>query len=146
MSWNVYLLVSPTGTYVGATVDLDRRLRQHNGLISGGAKATTSRSDSWIRACHFEGFASERDALQFEWAWKHHTKSFKGGSALERRFKAASSLLSSVKATNSAIPFANLEEPLRLILETESATSMWSVVVKTTWDHVLVFNASDLAV
>jgi predicted GIY-YIG superfamily endonuclease len=31
----VYLLYSDNSTYVGATVDLDRRLRQHNKEIKG---------------------------------------------------------------------------------------------------------------
>ena len=40
----VYLLVSTSGnTYVGATVDLNRRLRQHNKEIKGGAVATGTR-------------------------------------------------------------------------------------------------------
>ena len=40
----VYLLVSSTGaTYVGATVDLNRRLRQHNKEIKGGAHATRAK-------------------------------------------------------------------------------------------------------
>ena len=77
MAWNVYLLVSPEGpTYVGATVDLNYRLRQHNGEISGGAKATSKCSGSWKRVCHVEGFADECAALQFEWAWKNWTKKF----------------------------------------------------------------------
>ena len=38
----VYLLESTShATYVGATVDLEHRLRQHNGEIKGGASATT---------------------------------------------------------------------------------------------------------
>ena len=37
----VYLLLSTKGTtYVGATVNLARRLRQHNRELKGGAKLT----------------------------------------------------------------------------------------------------------
>jgi site-specific DNA-cytosine methylase len=40
--WKVYLLQEIEGnkTYVGATVDIHRRLLQHNQVQSGGAKAT----------------------------------------------------------------------------------------------------------
>ena len=81
MSWNVYLLLSNTGlTYVGATVDLDHRLRQHNGEIKGGAKATSVCPGGWIRVAHVEGFADAAAALQFEWSWKRCCKraGFKG--------------------------------------------------------------------
>ena len=47
----VYLLKSTKGTtYVGATVNLERRLRQHNKELVGGAKATTAKvkkGESW---------------------------------------------------------------------------------------------------
>lgn len=36
-------MCTDNATYVGATVDLNRRLRQHNGEIKGGAHATTSK-------------------------------------------------------------------------------------------------------
>jgi putative endonuclease len=40
--WFLYLLLSADGkrTYVGVTVDLQRRLEQHNGGCPGGARAT----------------------------------------------------------------------------------------------------------
>lgn len=39
--WFVYVIQSTTGrTYVGATTDPHRRLRQHNGEIKGGARNT----------------------------------------------------------------------------------------------------------
>ena len=70
----VYLLVSSDdATYVGATVDLDRRLRQHNKEIKGGAHATSAKvlkGETWVRACHVSGFPDWQAALQFEWRWK----------------------------------------------------------------------------
>lgn len=39
--WFVYVLVSRVGrTYVGIARDVDRRLRQHNGELAGGARST----------------------------------------------------------------------------------------------------------
>lgn len=41
--WYVYILVSRCGrnvTYIGCTIDVARRLRQHNGEIKGGAAST----------------------------------------------------------------------------------------------------------
>lgn len=74
MSFVYLLLSSDNATYVGATIDLDRRLRQHNKEIKGGAFATSAKvnkGETWIRACHVEGFPDWQAALQFEWRWKH---------------------------------------------------------------------------
>ena len=81
-------------TYVGATINPDHRLRQHNGEISGGAKATHGRK--WKRKFLIGGFTDERTALQFEWWWKKHTRDLKdsGFSFMERRIHALSMNLS----------------------------------------------------
>lgn len=50
-------------------MDVNRRLRQHNGELKGGARATHW-GRPWIRLCHVQGFPNERTALQFEWKWK----------------------------------------------------------------------------
>ena len=70
----VYLLVSTDHcTYVGATMDLERRLRQHNKEIKGGAIQTSAKvmkGEIWLRACYVSGFPDWTAALQFEWRWK----------------------------------------------------------------------------
>ena len=72
MPFFVYLLESTgNATYIGATVDLDRRLRQHNKEIKGGAKYTTSKSSEWKHICLISGFRTKIEAMQFEWAIKH---------------------------------------------------------------------------
>jgi structure-specific endonuclease subunit SLX1 len=87
MSWFVYLLSTveaPIRTYVGATLDVDRRLRQHNGELAGGARATSTVPGGWYRVCYVSGFENQREALRFEWWWKRRSYKLKG-SALERR-------------------------------------------------------------
>ena len=102
-SWFCYMLASVDGkkTYVGATVDPDRRLRQHNGELAGGAYATKGRT--WKRRFLVSGFVDERAALRFEWRWKYLTRQAPGDSFLERRSHALSLLLSD-------FPFAEVVE------------------------------------
>jgi structure-specific endonuclease subunit SLX1 len=94
MTWFCYMLeeVGKAKTYVGATVNPDRRLRQHNGELAGGARATAGRT--WTRRFLVGGFADERAALRFEWRWKWLTRQAPGDTWLERRTHALSLLLS----------------------------------------------------
>ncbi len=76
--WFVYCLGTvekPEKTYVGATIDVDRRLKQHNtGTRAGGARATSQRPGEWYRVCYVEGFQTQKQALSFEWHWKHFSR------------------------------------------------------------------------
>lgn len=56
-------------TYTGVTVDLCRRLGQHNGLQKGGARSTHA-GRPWSVLCATSGFSSKVDALRFEWRLK----------------------------------------------------------------------------
>lgn len=72
--WKAYILErvgggdAPAETYVGVTTDIQRRLRQHNGELAGGAAATADRQ--WRVAASFQGFDSKHHALQFEDVFK----------------------------------------------------------------------------
>lgn len=112
MAFFVYLLLcSNECTYIGATVDLNRRLRQHNKEIKGGAKATgmrVARGETWSRVAHVSGFPTWQSALQFEWRWKNLTRKVKtnrGVPTLYKRMVALKNLLSLARSTSKAIPF-----------------------------------------
>lgn len=122
----VYLLVSTKGnTYVGATIDLQRRLRQHNNEIKGGAHATTTKvknGEAWTRACHVAGFPDWPSALQFEWRWKQLSRKLPIKMLpLERRMKALKELLELERPTSKAIPYTEWPSPPEVIYELEEA-------------------------
>ena len=118
MSWVVYLLVSTDGsTYVGATVDRDRRLKQHNGLLKGGAKATSRKPGAWIRHCYVQGFPDNHAALSFEWRWKSlsRKKTYASLEPLERRLEALQELMALDRPTSTAQPYSSYLEPLEIV-------------------------------
>ena len=110
----VYLLESSCkrATYVGATVNLERRLRQHNKEIAGGAHATgvrVARGETWRRACHITGFPTWQAALQFEWRFKQLTRREHSNATqtpLERRQAALHKLVNLTQSTSKAVPYA----------------------------------------
>lgn len=73
-NWYCYILQSTVSnkTYNGSTNDLVRRLKQHNGILSGGAKATHI-DRPYMFICYLNGFSSHQTALQCEWWIKHPT-------------------------------------------------------------------------
>ena len=73
-NWICYILKNTVDkyknlTYNGATVNITRRLRQHNGEITGGAKFTRGRGN-WEVYCIISGFKTKVAALQAEWRIK----------------------------------------------------------------------------
>lgn len=114
-----YCLQNETGkTYIGFTVDVDRRLRQHNREITGGARATAGSTD-WKRTCFVHGFPTHRDALQFEWKWKHLSRKSVGKTPLQRRLEALQKLVSLEQSTSQATPFYQFPAPLQIFAENQ---------------------------
>ncbi|KAJ4771890.1 Structure-specific endonuclease subunit slx1 [Rhynchospora pubera] len=74
-SWSVYLIVSSRlpRTYVGVTTNFTRRLKQHNGELKGGAKASSA-GRPWSLACIVRGFENRSEACEFESKWKNISK------------------------------------------------------------------------
>ncbi len=123
MSFACYCLASETGkTYVGFSTNLDRRLRQHNGELVGGAKAT--KGGVWKRICCVTGFPTQQAALQFEWKWKHLTRKQAGQTAVDRRCLSLITLLNSEQSTSNAVPFSSYEGPLTVLVEDQAAVQL----------------------
>lgn len=101
-----YLLYSRNNTYIGATVNPDHRLRQHNGELVGGAKRT--KGHVWKRALYVSGFPDWRAALQFEWAWKRKGR---GRPGLVGKLVALVDLVRGVRSTRNAIEFSAWPAP-----------------------------------
>ncbi|MDX5410234.1 MAG: GIY-YIG nuclease family protein [Thauera sp.] len=67
--WCVYILHCADGSlYTGVTVDVDRRLREHNGELPGGARYTASRRP--VTLAHVETAANRASACRREAAIK----------------------------------------------------------------------------
>ena len=131
MSYVYLLLATPLrdATYVGATVDLDRRLRQHNKEIKGGAHATgakVAKGDTWIRAAHVAGFPDWQAALQFEWRWKQLTRKMSPQlKPLERRIIALKQLLALERPTSKAKAYTEWESPPIVLMEDDEAQNLF---------------------
>lgn len=122
----VYLLQSSSNaTYVGATVDLDRRLRQHNKEIKGGAHATgtkVSKGETWKRVCHVSGFPDWQAALQFEWRWKQLSRKLPSHMfPLQRRMEALKELLALERSTSKAKAYSEWPSPPVVHIEDDDA-------------------------
>jgi predicted GIY-YIG superfamily endonuclease len=115
----VYLLESSGGaTYVGATVNVQQRLRRHNREIVGGAHATSIRvqqGETWHIHCFVQHFPTWASALQFEWRWKQLSRK-KKGHPMEKRMLALTHLLSLERSTTKAIPYAEWPIPPEIVV------------------------------
>lgn len=125
----IYLLQSmsnPRRTYVGYTVDLQHRLRQHNGELVGGAKATRS-GRPWRVVGYLTGFPTASLALQFEWRVQHpyHRRRVNG---LTSRIAVWSEVLELEKWSELDLTMIWLDPQYRLIRRPSNVEERWNEI------------------
>ena len=101
----VYILTNSTSnkTYVGMTNDLAHRIRQHNGIIKGGAKYTTNflNNGVWHYYTIIENL-DKRNALSIEKKIKIYSRKMKG-TPIEKRLKAVNKIIIFENNTNQKL-------------------------------------------
>jgi len=113
----VYFIESTNGsTYIGATVNLDKRIRQHNKDIKGGATATSikvNQGEAWTYVCYVENFPNWNEALKFEWRWKQISRQIQKKNPKqnprEKRLEALDLLLKLDRPTSKAMLYSEWE-------------------------------------
>lgn len=82
MNYQVYLLYHSNSnvSYIGITTDIDRRIKQHNKIIKGGAKYTNRFTPKW-ELIRITNFMSKSEALKLEYKLKKY-------SGINQRLKA----------------------------------------------------------
>lgn len=88
-------------TYVGITNDFSRRIRQHNGVLSGGARYT--KGHVWRPVCIITGFPDKISALQCEYRLHHPKPAYTGVKPVVRRIKTLCSSLNRERFTSNQI-------------------------------------------
>jgi predicted GIY-YIG superfamily endonuclease len=68
-----YIIRSENRTYNGYTIDLHRRLRQHNREIAGGAKSTQGRTWEYLAVVSSPDW-TKQDAMKVEWHIRYPTR------------------------------------------------------------------------
>jgi putative endonuclease len=108
----VYLLINTSNnyTYIGVTNNQQRRIRQHNGELVGGAKYTSNfkKEGEWMYYGTINNL-NKNIALSIEKRIQKKSRKVSGKTPLERRLKAINIILSDYNNLYTFIPIYNSE-------------------------------------
>jgi predicted GIY-YIG superfamily endonuclease len=106
-NWTFYLLTNldSNATYAGVTNNTKRRIRQHNGEISGGSRSCKRRGGRWVFALTVGSF-EKREVLRFEYAFKRATAGVVP-RGIRARLRRLYTLLASLDRTDLTVSFHN---------------------------------------
>ena len=121
----VYLLKSEVSnrTYVGYTVDVQQRMRRHNGELSGGARRTRI-ARPW-KVVMFVSFEFERTAMQYEFCVQR-SKKIRRTSGITNKMKIMKLLLSQERICSTA-PL-NSELKRVLFFSNDEVRNLWNSI------------------
>jgi predicted GIY-YIG superfamily endonuclease len=141
--YSVYILESGDRerTYVGLTNNLAKRLRQHNGLVKGGARYTSTRT-GWRLACLIHGFSADSQARKLEWRMHHTHLSGKFKRPLHRRIRELDRAMSMKRWTKSCEPIQEISG-LRLRMMEDVMGDLKGDVAGLGWSERVVFVAAE---
>lgn len=111
-----YLIINSSNfkTYIGSTNNLERRLKQHNKIIKGGAKYTTAfkGTGQWTPILIVNGFKEHNVALSFEWRMKrskNYNGKLKPNSGYYSRIKEVFNIIESDLITSNSKNVSDLD-------------------------------------
>lgn len=113
--------IKTSATYIGITNDFHKRLRQHNGVIVGGAKRT--RGKQWKAVLHVSGCMSKREVLMFEWAWQKRSDIGRKCAGMTSKLTRLCNLLCADRWTRAA-PLAHLRPLTITIMDLDFAENI----------------------
>ena len=102
--WYNYIIFDKSSkkTYIGSTVNITRRFRQHNQEIKGGAKYT--RGGKWIPYIVLYDIAhTKSSALSYEWHLKNSSRKITGSSYIKRKKGLEKFLLTKIQTKKKSI-------------------------------------------
>ena len=136
-----YLLSNGQGrTYIGSTNNFERRLRQHNGELAGGAKYTTAfkGDNGWNPVLLVEGFIEKKVALSFEWRMKKHRNTqnkLKPAIGLNIRIKNVFQIIAEDQITKPSCLVSSLPEITIKIKEPFYLNSVFKELIAETLEN-----------